>query len=146
MSVNSLEALDRRHWVHPVANWAGHEKRGVTVMKSAKGGFITDADGHELIDGFAGLWCVNVGYGHESIVEAAARQFGLDFVRLLTEDYVFVCRRAFLDTEPMRRVIAVMKGQDFHRAVATLPGYVADDPGTVSTVKAFLDSVNAAAT
>ncbi|RYE79766.1 MAG: aminotransferase class III-fold pyridoxal phosphate-dependent enzyme, partial [Hyphomicrobiales bacterium] len=74
MSVNSLEALDRRHWVHPVANWAGHEKRGVTVMKSAKGAFITDADGHELIDGFAGLWCVNVGYGHDSIVEAAARQ------------------------------------------------------------------------
>src|SRR6266404_1619257 len=31
-------------------------------------------------------------------VEAAARQFGLDFVRLLTEDYFFVCRRAFLDT------------------------------------------------
>ncbi|MCV9941127.1 aminotransferase class III-fold pyridoxal phosphate-dependent enzyme [Boseaceae bacterium BT-24-1] len=74
MSVNSLEALDRRHWVHPVSNWAGHEKRGVTVMKSAKGAFITDADGHELIDGFAGLWCVNVGYGHDSIVEAAARQ------------------------------------------------------------------------
>ncbi len=74
MSVNSLEALDRRHWVHPVANWAGHEKRGVTVMKSAKGAFVTDADGHELIDGFAGLWCVNVGYGHDSIVEAAAQQ------------------------------------------------------------------------
>lgn len=74
MTVNSLEALDRRHWVHPVANWAGHEKRGVTIMKSAKGAFVTDIDGHELIDGFAGLWCVNVGYGHESIVEAAAAQ------------------------------------------------------------------------
>ncbi|WP_439491851.1 aminotransferase class III-fold pyridoxal phosphate-dependent enzyme [Bosea sp. (in: a-proteobacteria)] len=74
MSVNSLEALDRLHWVHPVANWAGHEKRGVTIMKSAKGAFITDSEGHELIDGFAGLWCVNVGYGHESIVEAAAAQ------------------------------------------------------------------------
>jgi adenosylmethionine-8-amino-7-oxononanoate aminotransferase len=74
MTVNSLEALDRLHWVHPVANWSGHEARGVTIMKSANGAFITDADGHELIDGFAGLWCVNVGYGHESIVEAAAAQ------------------------------------------------------------------------
>ncbi|GAU84457.1 aminotransferase class III-fold pyridoxal phosphate-dependent enzyme [Bosea sp. BIWAKO-01] len=74
MTVNSLEALDRMHWVHPVANWAGHEKRGVTILKSARGAFITDADGHELIDGFAGLWCVNVGYGHDSIVEAAAAQ------------------------------------------------------------------------
>lgn len=74
MTVNSLEALDRKHWVHPVANWAAHEKRGVTIMKSAKGAFVTDIDGHELIDGFAGLWCVNVGYGHESIVQAAAAQ------------------------------------------------------------------------
>ncbi len=74
MTVNSLEALDRMHWVHPVANWAGHEKRGVTILKSARGAFITDADGHELIDGFAGLWCVNVGYGHDSIVEVAAAQ------------------------------------------------------------------------
>src|ERR1700709_289756 len=42
-------------------------------------------------------------------VEAAARQFGLDFIRVLTEDYFFVCKRAFLETEPMRRVIAIMK-------------------------------------
>ena len=31
-----LEALDRLHWVHPVANWAGHETRGVTIMKSVR--------------------------------------------------------------------------------------------------------------
>jgi molybdate-binding protein len=76
-------------------------------------------------------------------VEAAAKQFGLDFVRLLTEDYFFVCRRSFLDTEPMRRVLNVMKGQAFHTAVAQLPGYVAANPGAVSTVKEFLDSVDA---
>jgi len=48
-------------------------------------------------------------------VEAAARQFQLDFIRLLTEDYFFVCRRAFLDTEPMQHVLSVMKGSEFHR-------------------------------
>src|SRR6201994_1763680 len=58
-------------------------------------------------------------------VEAAARQFGLDFIRLLTEDYFFVCRRAFLETEPMQRVLDIMKGNEFHKAVAALPGYVA---------------------
>ncbi|EGP09936.1 periplasmic molybdate-binding domain-containing protein [Bradyrhizobiaceae bacterium SG-6C] len=78
-------------------------------------------------------------------VEAAARQFGLDFVRLLTEDYFFVCRRAFLDTEPMQRVLDVMKGDAFHEAVAQLPGYIAQQPGTVSTVKEFLDIVEGAA-
>lgn len=76
-------------------------------------------------------------------VEAAAKQFGLDFVRLLTEDYFFVCRRAFLDTEPMQRVLDVMKGEAFHDAVTQLPGYVAASPGAVSTVKEFLDIVDA---
>jgi len=76
-------------------------------------------------------------------VEAAARQFGLDFIRLLTEDYFFVCRRAFLETEPMQRVLDVMKGGEFHRAVAALPGYVAANTGSVSTVQEFLDIVEA---
>jgi molybdate transport repressor ModE-like protein len=79
-------------------------------------------------------------------VEAAARQFDLDFVRLLTEDYFFVCRRAFLDTEPMQRVLDVMKGQAFHDAVSQLPGYVAASPGAVSTVREFLDIVDGGTT
>jgi molybdate-binding protein len=78
-----------------------------------------------------------------SFVEAAARQFGLDFVRLLTEDYFFVCRRAFLETEPMQRLLGVMKGYKFHKAVATLPGYVAVNAGSVSSVPEFLESVDA---
>ena len=44
------------------------------VLKSAKGATVTDASGKTLLDGFAGLWCVNLGYGQESIVEAAAKQ------------------------------------------------------------------------
>ena len=74
MLANSLIELDRAHWVHPVASWRGHEQAGVRVLASAKGATVTDASGRQLLDGFAGLWCVNAGYGHESIVEAAARQ------------------------------------------------------------------------
>ena len=36
--------------------------------------FLRDIDGNELLDAFSGLWCVNTGYGHESIVKAAAEQ------------------------------------------------------------------------
>jgi adenosylmethionine-8-amino-7-oxononanoate aminotransferase len=74
MLSNSLIELDRAHLVHPVASYRSHEKVGVRVIKSGKGATVTDASGHQLIDGFAGLWCVNAGYGHESIVEAAAKQ------------------------------------------------------------------------
>ena len=74
MLTNSLVELDRQHLVHPVSSFRGHEARGVRVLRSAKGATVTDNEGRELIDGFAGLWCVNAGYGHDSIVEAAAEQ------------------------------------------------------------------------
>src|SRR5438270_1163279 len=62
-------------------------------------------------------------------VEAAARQFDLDFVRLVTEDYFFVCRKQFLEQEPMRRVLAIMRGPEFQSAISLLPGSKACDPG-----------------
>lgn len=74
MKANSLFEYDRAHWIHPVASWRDHESRGATVLRSGKGSFLTDIDGRELLDGFAGLWCVNIGYGHNSVVEAAAEQ------------------------------------------------------------------------
>ncbi len=74
MLANSLIALDREHYVHPVSAYRAHEARGATVLESARGMFLRDASGHELIDAFAGLWCVNIGYGHESVVEVAAAQ------------------------------------------------------------------------
>jgi adenosylmethionine-8-amino-7-oxononanoate aminotransferase len=74
MLANSLIELDRAHYVHPVSAYRAHEAKGAIVLDSAKGMFIHDAQGHELLDAFAGLWCVNIGYGHESVVEAAAAQ------------------------------------------------------------------------
>lgn len=74
MRPNSLVETDRAHLIHPVAPLRAHERRGVTVLQSAKGCFVTDTQGHTSLDGFAGLWCVNTGYGHESIVEAATEQ------------------------------------------------------------------------
>ncbi|MFD2057427.1 aspartate aminotransferase family protein [Mesorhizobium calcicola] len=74
MLANSLIELDRAHLIHPVSSYRGHEALGVRVLKSAKGATVTEASGRQLVDGFAGLWCVNAGYGHDSIVEAAARQ------------------------------------------------------------------------
>lgn len=74
MLSNSLIELDRAHLVHPVSSFRSHEAAGVRVLKSGEGATVTDASGHKLLDGFAGLWCVNVGYGQDSIVEAATKQ------------------------------------------------------------------------
>jgi adenosylmethionine-8-amino-7-oxononanoate aminotransferase len=74
LAPEALAALDRAHLVHPVAAWRQHEERGPLVLASGRGAWLTDVHGHELLDAFAGLWCVNVGYGQESVVQAATAQ------------------------------------------------------------------------
>jgi len=67
-------------------------------------------------------------------VEAAARQFGLDFVRLITEDYFFVCRAEMLEDEAMRRVLEVMRSAELRESILGLPGYNAKNTGEVRTI------------
>jgi adenosylmethionine-8-amino-7-oxononanoate aminotransferase len=74
MPTSPLIALDRQHLIHPVSNFREHERKGVTILDSGRGAFLRDVHGNELLDAFSGLWCVNVGYGQESIVRAAAEQ------------------------------------------------------------------------
>ncbi|REE23223.1 adenosylmethionine-8-amino-7-oxononanoate aminotransferase [Paraburkholderia sp. BL27I4N3] len=74
MSLATLIDSDRKHLIHPVANYRAHEARGVTVLERGKGAWLYDANGNELLDAFAGLWCVNTGYGHDSIVKVASEQ------------------------------------------------------------------------
>lgn len=96
---------------------------------------------HAAVAAYVASGMADVSFG----VEAAARQFGLDFIRVLTEDYFFVCRQAFLETEPMRHVLDLMKGDEFRQAIAALPGYEPADTGSVHTVREFLDRLDTAA-
>ena len=70
----SLIDADRAHLIHPATSFRGHEQHGVRMLTGGKGMWLTDAQGCEVLDGFAGLWCVNVGYGQDSVVEVAAQQ------------------------------------------------------------------------
>src|SRR5688572_12467535 len=72
--IEPLIDLDRSHLIHPVSNFREHERKGVTLLDSGHGAFLKDLQGNELLDAFSGLWCVNVGYGQQSIVQAAAEQ------------------------------------------------------------------------
>jgi len=75
-------------------------------------------------------------------VEAAARQFDLDFVRLVTEDYFFVCRKPTLENDAIKRVLAILRSEEFHEAIAQLPGYTAKDAGVVKGIKEALRPAN----
>ena len=48
--------------------------QGTRVIVSGRGVFLQDAQGRQLLDGLAGLWCVNVGYGRAEITDAVAAQ------------------------------------------------------------------------
>lgn len=64
-----------RNWIHPLSNWSEQERNGPSrILESAKGVWFEAADGTRLFDAFAGLWCVNVGYGHDSIADVAYKQ------------------------------------------------------------------------
>lgn len=73
---NDLTAWDRDHFFHPSTHMAQHA-RGDTptrVITSAEGVYITDTMGRRSLDAFAGLYCVNVGYGRTKITDAIAAQ------------------------------------------------------------------------
>ena len=69
-----LQALDAAHHLHPFTNTAELNERGVRVIVSADGVWLTDSNGARLLDAMAGLWCVNIGYGRVELAEAARRQ------------------------------------------------------------------------
>ncbi|MBO9452795.1 aspartate aminotransferase family protein [Tropicibacter sp. R16_0] len=73
---DQLDQWDRENFFHPSTHLAQHA-RGESpnrVIKTASGVFIEDRDGNKLLDAFAGLYCVNVGYGRQDIAEAIADQ------------------------------------------------------------------------
>ncbi len=73
---DQLDAWDREHFFHPSTHLAQHA-RGESPSRIVTGGsgcHIEDRDGNRLLDAFAGLYCVNVGYGRPEIAEAIADQ------------------------------------------------------------------------
>ena len=73
-STSAWQAADQAHFIHPFTDQAALHKDGARIIESGQGVCITDSEGHRLIDGMAGLWCVNVGYGQVSLIEAAHEQ------------------------------------------------------------------------
>ncbi len=73
----SLEQLDRASLIHPFTNlraYAAGDAGDPRIVTGGKGAWIRDQNGREILDAFAGLYCVNVGYGRTEIADAIAEQ------------------------------------------------------------------------
>jgi L-2,4-diaminobutyrate transaminase len=73
---DQLDQWDRDNFFHPSTHLAQHARgeSPARVIQTAQGAHIEDRDGNRLLDAFAGLYCVNVGYGRQEIAEAIAAQ------------------------------------------------------------------------
>ena len=69
-----LQALDAAHHMHPFTTGDELNQKGARVITRAKGVYLTDSNGNEILDAMAGLWCVNLGYGRPEMGQVAARQ------------------------------------------------------------------------
>lgn len=70
-----LKAADTAHHFHPFMDHKElHSEGGARVIVEADGSWLTDSEGHKLIDGMSGLWNVNLGYGRKELADAAYRQ------------------------------------------------------------------------
>ena len=73
-SLAQLQQIDAAHHLHPFTDHRDLRDAGARMITRAEGPFIYDSQGNEILDGMAGLWCVNVGYGRHELAEAAYRQ------------------------------------------------------------------------
>jgi L-2,4-diaminobutyrate transaminase len=73
---DQLDRWDRDHFLHPSTHLAQHARweSPTRIVTGGSGVWIEDRDGNRLLDAFAGLYCVNVGYGRSEIAEAIAAQ------------------------------------------------------------------------
>src|SRR3972149_1715062 len=73
-STEELIAADKAHLVHPLTRHRAFVQDGPVLVVGGQGAKVELADGRMLIDGSAGLWCVNAGHGREELAQAAFDQ------------------------------------------------------------------------
>jgi putrescine aminotransferase len=73
--IAALKRMDLAHHLPAQTDYRLQEALGGSrIITRADGCYIYDGDGNKILDGMAGLWCVNVGYGRKELADAAYEQ------------------------------------------------------------------------
>ncbi len=75
-STAAWQDSDARHFLHPFTDFQSLAKKGSRIITRADNIYLWDSEGKKLLDAMSGLWCVNVGYGQQALIDAATRQLG----------------------------------------------------------------------
>jgi putrescine aminotransferase len=62
------------HMLHPFGDSGAIGREGARIITRAEGVTLWDSEGNAYLDAFAGLWCVNLGYGRQELVDVASQQ------------------------------------------------------------------------
>jgi len=73
-STTEWRDLDALHHLHPFTNHKSLRAGGARVIVKGDGPYIWDSEGHRILDGMAGLWTTNIGYGRAELADAARDQ------------------------------------------------------------------------
>ena len=68
------QALSNDHHLAPFSDFKQLKEVGPRIITHAKGVYLWDSEGHKILDGMAGLWCVAIGYGRDELADAASQQ------------------------------------------------------------------------
>src|SRR3546814_20217615 len=121
---DQLEAWDRDCFFHPSTHLAqfARGEGSARIVTGGEGVYIRDRDGTRLLDAFAGLYCVNVGYGRKEIAKAIAKQaeelayyqayVGPGTEASLTPAKLVIARRPRVDGEGKSKVNFALSGTE----------------------------------
>ncbi|ULJ74248.1 aspartate aminotransferase family protein [Rhizobium gallicum] len=132
VDIKDIAKKDRNSVLHPftqLKDFATGKLGEPTIVETGKGIRIQDAHGNQLIDGFAGLYCVNVGYGRAEVAEAISRQaYRLAYYHSYaahTTDELAILSDRLVKMAPgkMSKVFYGMSGSDANETQAKLVWY-----------------------
>ncbi|MCX8514009.1 MAG: aspartate aminotransferase family protein [Burkholderiales bacterium] len=69
-----LRVDDFNHYLHPFSDMLSINNKGARIIVKGDGCYIWDSENNKIFDAMSGLWCVNLGYGQKSLIDAATEQ------------------------------------------------------------------------
>lgn len=72
--LENLKELDKKYHIHPFTDHVAMHEKGTHLIERGEGCYLWDGQGNKLLDGLAGLWCTNIGYGNSEMSEAIKNQ------------------------------------------------------------------------